>query len=392
MHSLKFKRLMTIALASSLVVTVSECYAQSQSKDPSSLILSILQAQSKSDDAGVLSGILKLEHLPKPSVGNGTSADTFNKAGLVFLKQKDYKNAAAQFSKAVSLDASDPKYLSNLGFAELNSGAFDAAINHLYSSIAINTSRQVAWGDLGLAFAKKGDQDKAVASFLIGFKVSNGDTYKFIESLVGDADPAVQKAGQAALARLNYESPKTTGASSSNISIVPAASIASSRSNTGSAPLAMSSVPTKPMNAENTNDNPEIFTGYRLGMTAQQFKAQMAKEGHLNDLVPGVKGGGPTYRFKKMVFEFSSVNKLVFVRVPARTEDDFTDLVANCRKQHGDSIFNCFKGAGGYPFWQLDQGGGQHHLFLVLEKNLFWSGANSDFGWAVYTSNSPLMY
>ena len=62
----------------------------------------------------------------------------------------------------------------------------------------------MAWGDLGEVFAKKGEQDKAVACFFVGYKVSNGDTLKYLQSLQSDDDPAIQAVGNIALNKVQF--------------------------------------------------------------------------------------------------------------------------------------------------------------------------------------------
>jgi len=85
----------------------------------------------------------------------------------------------------------------------MNAGRLDTAQKHLYASIALSPSRPVAWGDLGLIFAKQGQQDKAVAAMLIGYQVSKGETLGFLKSLDKDNDSNVRDAGNLALSKLN---------------------------------------------------------------------------------------------------------------------------------------------------------------------------------------------
>ncbi|MBS1955308.1 MAG: tetratricopeptide repeat protein [Cyanobacteria bacterium SZAS-4] len=130
---------------------------------------------------------------------NNDQATAINKSGLSALKAKRYAEAADYFAQAVQVDGSDPKLLSNLGFAQTFAGNLDSAKKNLYQSIYLAPKRAVAWGDLGLVFAKQHDQARAVSCLVIGYKVSEGKTKGFLQSLDKDDDVAVRLAGQAAL-------------------------------------------------------------------------------------------------------------------------------------------------------------------------------------------------
>jgi tetratricopeptide (TPR) repeat protein len=167
-----------------------------------SSISQMLQAE-KQNDQDLLSHVqADLAALPKPSPGDSAEATRLNKLGLVDLRAKNYSEAASFFSQAAQADPSDPKLLSNLGYAETFAGVLPSAEKHLLSSIALDPSRSVAWGDLGLVYAKQGKQDDAVASFLIGYKVSNGDSLGFLKSLGADDDPSVRNAGSLAISKI----------------------------------------------------------------------------------------------------------------------------------------------------------------------------------------------
>ncbi|MBX9690159.1 MAG: hypothetical protein K2X81_20670 [Candidatus Obscuribacterales bacterium] len=129
-------------------------------------------------------------------------AQFINKEGLRALKLKHYAEASHSFARAVQEAPSDPKLLSNLGYAQTFAGHFDSAKKNLYLSIFLNPARPVAWGDLGLLFAKTGEMDKAVACLVLGFKVSKGETISFLNSLADDEDPAVRQAGELALRKV----------------------------------------------------------------------------------------------------------------------------------------------------------------------------------------------
>jgi Flp pilus assembly protein TadD/TM2 domain-containing membrane protein YozV len=172
------------------------------SKDPKELLSSILGAQKKGDEQTVSDALTRLQDLPKPAIGDHDAAENMNKDGLQFLKSKNYGAASERFRAASAQDPSDPKYLSNLGFAETYLGQLEQAQTDLTNSLVIAPARQVAWGDLGQIFAKKGEQNNAVSSLLIGYRISNGETLPYLKSLNSDDDPAVRDAGRLALEKL----------------------------------------------------------------------------------------------------------------------------------------------------------------------------------------------
>lgn len=171
-------------------------------KNVATIIEQVLQEECKGNDSAIDSALPDLERVQKPALGDSAEANRLNKAGLKCLKEKNFSEAVKFFGWAANADPSDPKYLSNLGFAEMHNGDLDSAKMHLYQSIAIAPSRQTAWGDLGENFARQGDQEKAVACFLIGYKISGGDTLGYLKSLKDDDNPAVVKAGSIAVGRL----------------------------------------------------------------------------------------------------------------------------------------------------------------------------------------------
>lgn len=186
------------------------------------IINKALEAKQANDDGSLDQAISDLEYVAKPALGDAPEATRLNKIGLAGLKVAEYNEAVKMFNSATQADPSDPKYLSNLGFAEMKAGDLDSAKNHLYSSLAIAPSRSVAWGDLGEVFAKKSEQEKAVACFLIGYKVSGGDTLGYLQSLKADNDPAIRQAGDLALIKVATYVSKAAGADTQTLTSVPA--------------------------------------------------------------------------------------------------------------------------------------------------------------------------
>jgi TonB family protein len=192
---------------------------QATASDSAALIDKILEAEKGSDESSINEIKTRLTAIPKPVPGDGAEATRLNKIGLQALKTKEYQTAVTYFQSASNADPSDAKLLSNLGFAEMNVGNLNAARKHLNLSIASDPTRAVAWGDLGLVFAKTGEQDKAVSALLVGYRVSNGKTLNFLESLAKDDDPAFHEAGSIALSKVSSlpglsHGPSAAGASS----------------------------------------------------------------------------------------------------------------------------------------------------------------------------------
>lgn len=178
---------------------VSAPYAQ-PAVDPDKTISEVLQAQSSSNEDSFNRALSTLSMLPKRWQGDVKKASQLNQLGLKKLKEKDFHAAANYFDQASKADPGDAKFLSNQGFAEMNAGDLISAERHLHESIALNPSRSIAWNDLGLVLAKKGDQENAVASLLVAYRLSTADSGpKYLQSLGDDDDPAVRSAGSEAL-------------------------------------------------------------------------------------------------------------------------------------------------------------------------------------------------
>ena len=172
-----------------------------QSTETHTFIDQILQSKELDDQSAFSEIKSRLNEIPKPTPGDTVSAERLNKLGLRALKNSKFSDAATLFQSASKADPSDPKLLSNLGFAELNAGDLEGAEKSLVSSIALAPGRSVAWSDLGLVMAKKGDRERAVAGLLIGYRLSDDKTLKFLQSLQSDHDPAIVAAANLALAR-----------------------------------------------------------------------------------------------------------------------------------------------------------------------------------------------
>ncbi len=166
------------------------------------LVEQILKSEQAGNTDSVSQLLSQLQALPKPILGDQNTAGQINKQGLQFLKAKQYDLAAERFREASSKDPSDAIYLSNLGFAEMQLGQLGQAEQDLISSLGVAPDRQMAWADLGLVLAKKGQQENAVACLLVGCKVSNGALLGYIRSLQSDDDAAARNVACIALSKV----------------------------------------------------------------------------------------------------------------------------------------------------------------------------------------------
>ncbi len=162
----------------------------------------LIQAQVDDSEQDINKLIQSLIDRSSPETHSNSNVDEINKAGLAKLRQKNYDGAAEAFSVAAQKDPSDSKLLSNLGFAQTYSGKLESAKENLYQSLFLAPKREVAWDDLGQVFAKNNDQEKAVACFLIAYRISGGKTLTYLQSLSSDDDIKIQQAGATAIEKL----------------------------------------------------------------------------------------------------------------------------------------------------------------------------------------------
>lgn len=78
-------------------------------------------------------------------------------------------------------------------------GVFD---RKTHRSIELDPRRSIAWWDLALVLAKKGDDENSVACLLISREFSPDQSVENLRSLLTDDDLLIRSAGGAALARI----------------------------------------------------------------------------------------------------------------------------------------------------------------------------------------------
>lgn len=166
------------------------------------LVDQALAAQSRDDQTAVEECIRHIGEGVKPIANNAREALKLNKLGVKQLKNQSYNEAVRLCSSAVEDDPSEPEYVSNLGFAEMHYGDLASAEKHLRSAISLEPTHSVAWGNLALVLAKKGDASRAVDCFLIAYHTSKRRNVKFLKSILEDEDPAIRNACKVALDKI----------------------------------------------------------------------------------------------------------------------------------------------------------------------------------------------
>jgi hypothetical protein len=159
--------------------------------------------QASVSDPSITEAVSQVQLHTKPPTGDVGQSTSLNKLGLKALQAKNYIEAVSLFKAASTANPADARWQSNLGFAEMHAGDLQSAQAHLFNSIALDPARPVAWGDLAEVFARSGNKDKAVSCFVIGYKISNGDTLGYLKSLSADENPAVQETSTIALNKLD---------------------------------------------------------------------------------------------------------------------------------------------------------------------------------------------
>lgn len=100
--------------------------------------------------------------------------EVYNLLGLIYLGREEYEKARAQFEKALQLDPHYSEALNNLGSLYLLRGNYDQAIAYFKKALAnpLYTKPFMALTNLGWAWHKKGDDQKALASLEKALKLN----------------------------------------------------------------------------------------------------------------------------------------------------------------------------------------------------------------------------
>lgn len=174
-----------------------------QTTDP---INKLLTAADQSDDASVQSLLLELrENAPHSASFRTDQSAQLHKTGLEFVSKQRYDEAANCFSKAHEITSNDAEIASDLGLALLHANRLAEAETALQTSIALAPDAAPAWNVLGSVYASKHDQHKAIACYLVGYRLSLGQSVNYLRDLDRDGNVAVRLAAAAALERLGQE-------------------------------------------------------------------------------------------------------------------------------------------------------------------------------------------
>ncbi|QJA05871.1 tetratricopeptide repeat protein [Thermosulfurimonas marina] len=111
--------------------------------------------------------LLAKEELPK-------DPEVYNILGLIYMGRGDHEKARAQFQQALLLDPQYSEALNNLGALALLEGHYDTAIDYFEKALAnpLYTKPFMALTNLGWAYHKKGDDEKALASLEKALKLN----------------------------------------------------------------------------------------------------------------------------------------------------------------------------------------------------------------------------
>ncbi len=94
-----------------------------------------------------------------------TQYDKINKQIADLLDNKDYQTIVNQYSVFDIPDNKNAKYFNRMGFAHVNLGNFDKAIDFYKKSAKIIPHEPNIWKNIGVAYKRKGDIPNAVEAF-----------------------------------------------------------------------------------------------------------------------------------------------------------------------------------------------------------------------------------
>ncbi|MFC1962846.1 tetratricopeptide repeat protein [Chloroflexota bacterium] len=95
------------------------------------------------------------------------TAEEYYQRGESLANEGKYEDAIKDYTRAIQLDANDPRFYVNRGTAYLNMNKLDLAIDDLRKAIELNPDLAIAYANLGTAYAKKGGMhiNRAIMAF-----------------------------------------------------------------------------------------------------------------------------------------------------------------------------------------------------------------------------------
>ncbi len=117
----------------------------------------------------------------KSAAEKRVDANTFFDQGKRFQNQKNFKEAARKYEKAVQADPNYAAAHSNLGFSYRQQGKFDKAVQSYKKAISLNPKLAEAHEYLGEAYAEMGKFDRAEKELQILRDLGSGEADELAE-------------------------------------------------------------------------------------------------------------------------------------------------------------------------------------------------------------------
>jgi hypothetical protein len=147
-------------------------------------------------------------NMQRPSKAAQQKARALNGEGLEMLRRSQPVAATLAFRAAVQSDPTEAQYFNNLSYVETHDGKLSNAEKHAYITLALDPMRTVAWGDLGVILAMKGDEKIAANSFILRFLVAQDKAaaVKYLKNLAKNSkEKTVRNSTQQALNQLDSQ-------------------------------------------------------------------------------------------------------------------------------------------------------------------------------------------
>lgn len=177
-------------------------YSSLPMQQASPLITAMLKAVNTHDLNALTTAYKSIEALPKPAAGNVAQARKLNADGLAALKSGNLTGAINLFMQAASANLVDKEIAGNLGYAYTQANQYVQAVDANAASLTIDPTNPSAWGGLGIALARRGNQSSAQLAFLLSYwfapnKDRTLNVYK--KMAASDPDPKVKAAASSAV-------------------------------------------------------------------------------------------------------------------------------------------------------------------------------------------------
>lgn len=165
-------------------------------KVQSTEIRELLFGSLKGDTSGIDRMVQVIEGREKPPKGNRKEARKLNAEGLEHFGAGRFAAAGLSFEQAMQVDPSDQEIVNNGGFAHLEAGNLMRAETLLVQALFLAPTRSSAWINLGLLYAKRGDDRLSVAAFQNGIRFTRNPSraQTYFEKVLAEAEEPVRTA------------------------------------------------------------------------------------------------------------------------------------------------------------------------------------------------------